>query len=162
MPSHHHNWEPNLTVLSEAAGSAVLSIRASANLRGLLAAGIALEAIAGLALVLTSVDNLAGISVVGVDAAEDTAVDSHRVLDDEVTGTTVALAVTAAARELAVVVGIEVLDVDGAAAVELEDLVAGVESATAVDVGSSAGLLEGCGVFADVGPPDVVQGAVDC
>lgn len=50
---------------------------------------------------------------------------------------------------------------DGAAAVELEDLVAGVEGTAAVDVRGSAGLLEGCGVFADVGPPDVVQGAVD-
>lgn len=50
----------------------------------------------------------------------------------------------------------EVLDVDGSAAVELDDLVIGVESTTTVDVRGSAGLLEGDSILTDIGPPAVL------
>lgn len=54
-----------------------------------------------------------------------------------------ALAATVAARavELAVVLGVEVDDVDGAAAVVLDDLVRGVVGAAADDPGLLAGLV---------------------
>jgi len=41
----------------------------------------------------------------------------------------------------------------------LENLVSARFGAAAVDVGCSGGLLESRGIFADVDPPDVVQGA---
>jgi hypothetical protein len=46
--------------------------------------------------------------------------------------------------------------VDGSAAVELNDLVSGVESTTTVDVRGSAGLLEGDSILTDIGPPTVL------
>lgn len=96
----------HLAVRGEATNSAILAIRARANLGGLLATRVALVAVAVLALVLARVDDLAGVAIVGVDAAEDTAVDGNRVLDDDVAGTAVVLAVSAAAGELAVVLGV--------------------------------------------------------
>ena len=60
---------------------------------------------------------------------------------------------------LAVILSVEVADNDGATAVELKDLVAGFESAAAVDVRGAGLLLEGCRVLADVFPPHVVQSA---
>lgn len=149
----------SLAVLAQARDSAVLAIGTRALLGRLLAARVTLEAVAGLALVLARVGDLAGITIVGVDAAEDTAVDGDRVLDDDVAGTRVVLAVTAATHQLAVVLGVEVLDLDSALAVELEDFVVGVESTTTVDVRGARALLEGGSVLADISPPDVVQGA---
>ncbi|KAI6771617.1 hypothetical protein HG531_009242 [Fusarium graminearum] len=112
-----------------------------------------------LAAVLASVGDLAGIAVVGVDTAQDTAVDSDRVLDDDVARTAVVLAVATAADQLAVVLSVEILDLDGTTTVELNDLVRGLEGTATVDEGCAAGLLEGNGVLTDIGPPDVVQGA---
>lgn len=68
-------------------------------------------------------------------------------------------AIPARAIQLADVGGIEVLDGDQTPAVVLEDFVAGTAGTAAVDVGGSGGLAEGGGVLADVGPPDVVEGA---
>lgn len=116
-------------------------------------------AIAVLASVLATVADLAGIAVVGVDTTEDTTVNSDRVLDDNVARTAVVLAVAAVADQLAVVLSVEVLDLDGSTAVELDDLVVGVEGTSAVDVRCTAGLLESDGIFADISPPDVVQSA---
>lgn len=65
------------------------------------------------------------------------------------------LAVAARPVQLADVGGVEVLDGHGPASVVLEHLVVGVARAAAVDVGGSRRLLEGGGVFADVGPPTV-------
>jgi len=65
-------------------------------------------------------------------------------------------AVAARAVDLADIGHVEVLDGHGAAAVVLQDLVVGVAGAAAVDVAGARGLLEGRGVFADVGPPAVL------
>jgi hypothetical protein len=65
----------------------------------------------------------------------------------------VALAVAARAVDLAVVLGVEVDDVDGAAAVVLDDLVRGVVGAATDDVGGAVA-LDADGVFADVFEPD--------
>jgi hypothetical protein len=54
---------------------------------------------------------------------------------------------------------VEVLDLDGSSAVELDDLIIGVEGTSTVDERCTAGLFEGDGIFADIGPPDVVQSA---
>jgi hypothetical protein len=81
-------------------------------------------------------------------------------LTDEVPRATIAGAVPAASRYFSVVVGIEVLHLDRAASVELDDLVIGVERAAAVDVRRAAGLLERDGVLTDVGPPDIVDRAI--
>ena len=70
----------------------------------------------------------------------------------------VARAVSTGTGKLAVVVDVEVFDVHCAFAVELEDFVGGFLGATPDDVGGSGGLLEGRCVFADVQPPDVLDG----
>ena len=69
------------------------------------------------------------------------------------------LAVAAAAVELAEAVDGEAGDAHGAAAVVLQDLVLGAEGTAARDGGGLAGflLLDGEGVLADGGPPDVGQ-----
>lgn len=82
-----------------------------------------------------------------------------RGLTDEVSRSAVVVAVAAAPGYLAIVFGVEVLDFDGAAAVELDDLVIGVEGATAVDVRGTALLQKRDGVLTDVGPPDIVDRA---
>ena len=69
------------------------------------------------------------------------------------------LAVTAATVKLAEVVDGEAGDLHGSAAVVLQDLVLGAEGSAARDGGRVAGflLLDGEGVLADGGPPDVGQ-----
>ena len=66
----------------------------------------------------------------------------------------VALAVAARAVQLAEVLRAEAVDGHGRGGVVLDDLVVGVAGAAALDH-DGAGALEGEGVFADVGPPDV-------
>lgn len=83
----------------------------------------------------------------------------HDVVHDDVSGSSVARAVSARSHDLSVVAGVEVLDVDRAAAVELDDFVRGLPGAAADDVRGSGGLLEGYGVFADVLEEDVDEGA---
>lgn len=97
-----------------------------------------------------------------VDAAKLATVLGDNALDVDVAGAAVALAVAAVADQLAVVLDVEVVDVQRAAAVELENLVLGAEGTTTVDGGGTRLLLEGGGVLADVGPPDIVQGAGGC
>jgi hypothetical protein len=70
----------------------------------------------------------------------------------------VAAAVAARAVHLAVVFGVEVLDVDRAAAVVLDHLVRGVEGAAAGDVGRAVA-LDADGVFADIFEPEVFERA---
>ena len=69
------------------------------------------------------------------------------------------LAVTTAAVKLAEAVDGEAGNAHGAAAVVLEDLVLGAESTAARDGGGLAGflLLDGEGILANGGPPDVGQ-----
>jgi hypothetical protein len=148
----------HLTASGSSRSNAELAIRPRPNLGRLRATGVTLVTIAVLALVLARVADLAGIAVVGVDTAQNTSVDGDRVLDDNVARTAVALAVSTAAHKLAVVFGVEVLDLNRSATVELYNLVAGVESSSTVDERGAAGLLESDGVFADISPPDVVQG----
>lgn len=148
-----------LAARGEAVDTAKVPIRTAANLLGLLASIIALEAIAILALALARVGNGASVAIVGVDATQHATVDGDGALDDHVSRAAVALAVAAAAHQLAVVLGVEVGDLDGAAAVELDDLVRGVEGAAALDEGGARGLLERDGVLADVLEPDVDEGA---
>jgi hypothetical protein len=73
----------------------------------------------------------------------------------------VALAVAARAVDFAVVLGVEVDDVHGAAAVVLDDLVRCVVGAAADDVGRAVA-LEADGVFADVFEPDEFEVAGSC
>lgn len=70
----------------------------------------------------------------------------------------VVLAVAAGAVDLAVVLGVEVDDVDVTAAVVLYDLVVGVEGTAADDLGVAVA-LDGDGVLADVLEPDVLESA---
>lgn len=65
-------------------------------------------------------------------------------------------AVAARAVNLAVVLDVEVVDVDVAAAVVLDDLVGGGEGAAADDVGLAIA-LDGDGVLAHVLEPDVLE-----
>jgi hypothetical protein len=148
-----------LAVLGRARYRAVRPIRTRSDLLRLLTTRIALVPIAALAVILAGIGDFAGITVVRVDAAEHPAVDGDRVLDNDMARPAVARTVAAVADDLAVVLGEEVLDTYRAAAVELEDLVFGPEGTATVDVGCAGGLLQGCGVLADVFPPDVVEGA---
>lgn len=148
-----------LAVLRKALDGAELIVGPRANLLGLAPVIIPLEPVTALPIVLARVGDGAGVPVVGVDTAKHPAVNGNRVLDDDVARAAVAVAVAAAADKLAVVLGVEVRDDDVAAAVELEDLVVGVEGAAAVDVRGARLLLEGRGVLADGLPPDVVKGA---
>lgn len=148
-----------LALLREALSSAELAIRPRANLLRLAPVIIPLVQIAALPITLARVDNRAGISVVGVNTTQDAAVNGNGSLDVDVARPAVSVAVTAAADQLAVVLGVEVGDDDVATAVELENLVRCREGAAAVDVRGAGLLLEGGGVLADILPPDVVEGA---
>lgn len=148
-----------LAVLRKALDGAELIIGPGANLLRLASVIVPLIPVTALPVVLARVGDGAGIPVVGVDTAQHPAVNGDGVLDDHVARPAVAVAVAAAADQLAVVLGVEVGDDDVAAAVELEDLVVGVEGAAAVDVRGARLLLEGRGVLADGLPPDVVEGA---
>lgn len=67
--------------------------------------------------------------------------------------------VSARAVKLAVILNVEVDDIDGAAAVVLDDLVASVVGATAYDPRLLTGLvvLDGNGILADVLEPDELE-----
>lgn len=148
-----------LALLSQVLDNAGLAIITAANLLRLVASVVALVHVARLAVRVARVADGAGITVVGVDAAQDTAVDGDDVVDADNPGSAVARAVAAAADELAKVLDVEVADGDGDAdAVDLDDLVGGVEGTAAGD-GDVAALLEGDGVFAHVLEPDVGDGA---
>lgn len=94
------------------------------------------------------------VTQVGVDSHQLATVLSNNASHvDLARALAVALAVAARAVDFAVVLGVEVDDVHGAAAVVLDDLVRGVVGAAADDVGGSVA-LEADGVFADVFEPD--------
>lgn len=149
-----------LTVRRRPGHRAIGAIRTRSDLRRLLATRVALVPITALSIILASIGDLESIAVVGVDATENTAIDSHRILDNDVAGPAVARAVTAAANDLAIVLSEEVLDAHRASTVELEDLVGGLESTAAIDVRGAGGLLERRGILADIFPPDVVERAM--
>jgi hypothetical protein len=65
---------------------------------------------------------------------------------DDVSRAAVVRAVAARTDDLPVVVGVEVLDGDSTETIELDDLIACMESAAAVYVGCPRRLLEGPGV----------------
>lgn len=130
---------------------------ALALLRGLAVAVLLVAAVVGLALGLgEAVVGVGGlVTQVGVDAHELTTVDGGNTLHVHGTGAVV-LAVTAAAVDLAVVLGVEVDDVDVATTVVLDDLVVGTESATTNNVGNTVA-LDRDGVLADVLEPDKLK-----
>ena len=80
--------------------SAEFAVGARADLLWLITSVVALVPVARLSVILAGVRDLAGITVVGVDAAEDATVDGDRILDDNVPRAAVAIAVTAAAHNL--------------------------------------------------------------
>ncbi|KAJ8104452.1 hypothetical protein OPT61_g10749 [Boeremia exigua] len=135
--------------------------RADTSLCGLAATSAAVVHLAlGLRI---GADVLEGSSVlvVSVDAGELTAVLSSDTLNVNV-ALALGRAVSAGAVQLAVVLDVEVNDVDGAAAVVLDDLVGAVVRAAADDPGLLAGfvVLDRECVFAHVLPPDVLESAV--
>lgn len=156
---------------------AKLPIRTRANLCRLLAAVVACKPVARLAILLAAVRNGAGIAIVGIDATQNTPVDGDDVVHNKVACPAVVLAVAAAPGNFAIVLDIEVLDVDGPEPVELDHLVGSMESAATNDVACAAGLEERAkkgsvivpsfvrkwknlhGVLADVFPPNVDQSA---
>lgn len=97
------------------------------------------------------------ITQVGVDANELTTIDSSGALHVDGAGAVVC-AVAARAVDLAIVLGVEVDDVDLTAAVVLDDLVVGVVGTTSNDVGGTI-TLDGDGVLTDVLEPDELQSA---
>jgi hypothetical protein len=94
------------------------------------------------------------VAVVGVNTSEDLSTGGLDVLDDNVALGAVTLAVAARAVEFAEVLDAEAVDGDGGGTVVLDDLVLGVAGSAALDHGGS-GALEGEGILADLGPPDV-------
>ena len=70
--------------------------------------------------------------------------------------------ISAGPVELAVVLNVEVDDIDGTAAVVLDDLVRAVVSTTTDDPSLRTGLviLDREGILADILPPDEFKGAV--
>lgn len=143
-----HLARRNAGVLASVAG-------ARAKLLGLLAVVVALELGADL---LggggAGVGNGGGVAEVGVDAGEDLAAAGLDVLDGDGALAAVTLAVAAAAVQLAEVLHAEAVDGHGRGPVILDNLVLGVARAAALDHGS-ARALEGEGVLAHGGPPDV-------
>ena len=97
------------------------------------------------------------VAQVGVDAHQLATIDSGGALHVNGAGA-VARAVTAGSVDLAVVLGIEVDNVDMAATVVLDDLVGGMVSTAANDVGSAV-TLDGDSVLADVLEPDKLESA---
>ena len=97
------------------------------------------------------------VAQVGVDADELAAVDGRDALHGD-GARAVAATVAARAVHFAVVLGVEVLDIDRAAAVVLDHFVRGVEGAAADDVGCAVA-LDADRVFADVFEPEVLEGA---
>lgn len=91
---------------------------------------------------MARVRDCASVAIVGVDAADDSTVDGHDVVEYKVARATITAAVAAASSNLAVVVGIEVLHGDRSTAVELDDFVRGLECTSSVDVGRATRLLE--------------------
>lgn len=67
---------------------------------------------------------------------------SNNIVHDDMASTSIVAAVAAATDHFAIIVGVEVLHIDSAKAIELDDLVGSMESASAVDVGGTAGLFE--------------------
>ena len=132
----------------------------SRSLAGLAFAVSLVAALVTLALSL-GVEAVVGVSSlvaqVGVNADELAAVLSNDTAHvDLARAVAVAFAVAAGAVDLTVVLGVEVDNVDGAAAVVLDDLVRGMVGAAADDV-DGAVTLERDGILADVLEPDVLE-----
>lgn len=134
--------------------------RARADLGGLLAVVVGTLEVLANVLDAGGLDALesGSVTVVGVDTGEELALVGGDVVEDDV-ALGLGLAVAAATVKLAEVVNSEARDGHGATAVVLEDLVLGAESTAAGDGGGLAGilLLDGEGILADSGPPDVGQ-----
>jgi len=134
--------------------------RARANLGRLLAVVVGTLEVLANVLDAAGLDALesGSVAVVGVDTSKELALSGGDVREDDV-ALGLGLAVAAAAVKLAKVVNSEAGNRHGTAAVVLENLVLGAEGTTARDGGGLAGLLllDGEGVLAHGGPPDVGQ-----
>ena len=137
-----HSYHRQSAALRQARDLAVSAVGAGADLLGLVTIRVAAVAVAGLAGVLAAGVDGAGVPVVGVDAAEDAAVDGDDAAQGQVPRPAVAAAVPAAPRHLPVVPRVEVPDAHRPEPVELHDLVRRVERPAPVDVRRPALLLE--------------------
>lgn len=133
----------SLAARPEIANLTVRPVGAGTNLGRLLPTVVPRVPVTGLVAVLAAVVDGASVSVVGVDAAKHPAALRDDVVQEDVAGFAVVAAVAAAPHDLAVVVGVEVPDVERSEAVELEDLIGGLEGASAVDVRRAARLFDG-------------------
>jgi hypothetical protein len=70
---------------------------------------------------------------VELTAAKNTAIDGSDVFDDNVSRASIVLAITARSDKLAIVLDVEVRNLNSAAAVELDNLVGSVESTASAD-----------------------------
>lgn len=91
---------------------------------------------------MATVGHDAGVAVISVDATKHAAVDSNHVVHDDVARAAVVGAVAAASHHLTVIIGVEVLDLDCAPSIKLDNLIRGFECTSTIDVGSATGLLE--------------------
>lgn len=121
------------------ASLALVSVSATIDASQAVEAGRDLVTLAALDSLITSIVNLAhardlgtarvldgrSIAVILVDTGEDTAARGSNVLEDHFARTSIALAVTAGAVDLAKVLDQEVLDMDSALSVVLDNLVRG-------------------------------------
>lgn len=152
--------DPVSLAFAESRKDTVLSIMARSQLLGLLTIRVAFIAAAALVAILARVGDFADIAIVAVDTAELTTILCNDILDVDVSWAAIVLAVSTAAEKLAVVLDEEIIDIQRALAIELEDLVRGLESATAVDSRRAGGMLEGSSVLANIDPPNIVQRAI--
>jgi hypothetical protein len=117
----HHS---HLASLAEAGNEAGDVVRTATDLRATaFALYNTLVSVTALARVLATVRDTACITIVGVNAAEDSAIFGNNVIEDNIAGSSVRRAITATANDLAVVLSIEILDGNCTTAIELENLV---------------------------------------
>lgn len=123
-----------LAISGQVRDLAVCPIRAISNLRRLVSVIVAGVPSTTLAVILATVCNGAGISVVGVDPTQHASVVRNNAVHDDVPCAAIVTAVSARACYFPVVIGVEILDLYGAEAVELDDLVTCFEGTATVDI----------------------------
>lgn len=121
---------------------AISPIEPRTNLCRLVSAGVACISIATLAIILAGIVDCASVAIVGVDSTNDSTINGDDVVEYKIARATIPAAVATASGDLAVVVDVEVLHRDRSTAVELDDLVVGLECTSSVNVGRAARLLK--------------------
>ena len=120
--------------------------------------------VARFAFCLTGITDFASISVIRIDATKWSAFGtaafcSVNAINDNVSWSTVAIAVATGADQLSVVFDIHILYGDRAFPIELEDFVVSSLCSSSNDIRSSTGLLESGGILADLEPPNIFNSA---